>query len=55
MPRRRPPVKCHVECAAAAKQPAKPGAKKGAPVLLAQSLDPTLRMDLLKTSEDSDL
>jgi hypothetical protein len=35
----------------AAKQPAKPGAKKG-PVLLAQSLDPTLRMDLLKTSED---
>lgn len=36
----------------AAKQPAKPGAKKGTPVLLAQSLDPTLRMDLLKTSED---
>ena len=37
---------------AAAKQPAKPGVKKGAPVLLAQSLDPTLRLDLLKTSED---
>lgn len=37
---------------AAAKQPAKPGAKKGAPVLLAQSLDPTLRLDLLKTSEE---
>jgi hypothetical protein len=36
----------------AAKQPAKPGAKKGAPVLLAQSLDPTLRLDLLKTSEE---
>jgi len=35
----------------ATKQTAKPGAKKG-PVLLAQSLDPTLRMDLLKTSED---
>lgn len=35
----------------AAKQPAKPGAKKG-PVLLAQSLDPTLRLDLLKSSED---
>jgi hypothetical protein len=35
----------------AASQPAKPGAKKG-PVLLAQSLDPTLRLDLLKSSED---
>jgi hypothetical protein len=35
----------------AAKSPAKPGTKKG-PVLLAQSLDPTLRLDLLKTSED---
>ena len=34
------------------RQPAKPGAKKGAPVLLAQSLDPTLRLDLLKTSEE---
>jgi len=36
----------------ATKQPAKPGAKKSGPVLLAQSLDPTLRLDLLKSSED---
>jgi hypothetical protein len=33
-------------------KPAKPGAKKGGTVLLAQSLDPTLRVDLLKSSED---
>lgn len=38
--------------APATKQPAKPGAKKGGPVLLAQSLDPTLRLDFLKTSEE---
>ena len=30
----------------------KPGAKKNAPVQLAQSLDPTLRVDMLKASED---
>lgn len=35
-----------------ANKPAKPGAKKSGPVLLAQSLDPTLRVDLLKSSED---
>jgi len=37
---------------AAANKPAKPGGKKSGPVLLAQSLDPTLRLDLLKSSED---
>jgi hypothetical protein len=37
---------------AAAKKPSKPGARKTGPVLLAQSLDPTLRFDLLKSSED---
>ena len=31
---------------------AKPGAHKAGPVVLAQSLDPTLRLDLLKSSED---
>jgi hypothetical protein len=36
----------------AAPKTAKPGLRKGAPVLLAQSLDPTLRLDLLKSSED---
>jgi len=36
----------------AAKTLGKPGARKTGPVVLAQSLDPTLRMDLLKTSED---
>jgi len=36
----------------ASKQPGKPGAKTKGPVLLAQSLDPTLRLDLLKSSED---
>ena len=36
----------------AAKSLAKPGARKTGPVVLAQSLDPTLRMDLLKTSEE---
>jgi hypothetical protein len=36
----------------ATKQSAKSGAKKSGPVLLAQSLDPTLRLDLLKSSED---
>jgi len=33
-------------------KPAKPGAKKSGPIQLAQSLDPTLRTDMLKTSED---
>jgi hypothetical protein len=37
---------------AAAKVSGKAGAHKTGPVVLAQSLDPTLRMDLLKTSED---
>ena len=36
----------------AAKPPSKTGARKTGPVMLAQSLDPTLRVDLLKTSED---
>jgi hypothetical protein len=35
-----------------ANKPTKAAAKKGGTVLLAQSLDPTLRMDLLKSSED---
>lgn len=38
--------------ASSANKPAKPGTKKSGPVLLAQSLDPTLRVDLLKSSED---
>ena len=38
--------------AASASKPAKPAAKKGGSVLLAQSLDPSLRVDLLKSSED---
>jgi hypothetical protein len=37
---------------AAGQKPAKPGARKGATILLAQSLDPTLRLDVLKSSED---
>lgn len=37
---------------AAGKKLGKAGAKKSGPVLLAQSLDPTVRMDLLKSSED---
>ncbi|HZD30302.1 MAG TPA: hypothetical protein VE779_01445 [Candidatus Angelobacter sp.] len=37
---------------AEAKKPAKPSARKPGPVLLAQSLDPTLRLDLLNSSED---
>jgi hypothetical protein len=36
----------------AAKTLGKPAARKTGPVGLAQSLDPTLRVDLLKTSED---
>ena len=36
----------------AAKPTSKTGARKTGPVMLAQSLDPTLRVDLLKTSED---
>jgi len=36
----------------AAKTPGKTGARKSGPVVLAQSLDPTLRLDLLKSSED---
>jgi hypothetical protein len=35
-----------------AKTSGKPGERKTGPIVLAQSLDPTLRMDLLKTSED---
>ena len=35
-----------------AQKTAKPGARKGANSVLAQSLDPTLRLDLLKSSED---
>ena len=35
-----------------AKTSGKGGARRTGPVILAQSLDPTLRMDLLKTSED---
>jgi hypothetical protein len=35
-----------------AKKPATPGTNKSGPVLLAQSLDPTLRVDFLKSSED---
>jgi len=36
----------------AAQKPGKPAARKGANVVLAQSLDPTLRFDLLKSSEE---
>ena len=36
----------------AVRKTGKPGARKAGPVLLAQSLDPTLRLDLLKSSED---
>lgn len=36
----------------AAKTLGKPAARKTGPVVLAQSLDPTLRVDLLKTSEN---
>jgi hypothetical protein len=36
----------------AAQKPGKPGARKAANVVLAQSLDPTLRLDVLKSSED---
>ena len=36
----------------AAKTLGKPAARRTGPVVLAQSLDPTLRVDLLKTSED---
>ena len=37
---------------AAAQKPGKTGAPKGMNVLVAQSLDPTLRLDVLKSSED---
>ncbi len=37
---------------AASQKPSKTGARKGGNVLLAQSLDPTLRLDVLKSSED---
>jgi hypothetical protein len=37
---------------AASQKPGKTGARKGGNVLLAQSLDPTLRLDVLKSSED---
>ncbi len=37
---------------AAAQKPGKTGARKGVNVLVAQSLDPTLRLDVLKSSED---
>jgi hypothetical protein len=37
---------------AAAQKPGNTGARKGGNVLLAQSLDPTLRLDVLKSSED---
>jgi len=36
----------------AAQKPGKPGARKGGNGVLAQSLDPTLRLDVLKSSED---
>ena len=36
----------------AAQKPGKTGARKGMNVLVAQSLDPTLRLDVLKSSED---
>jgi len=35
-----------------AQKPGKPGARKGTNSVLAQSLDPTLRLDVLKSSED---
>ena len=35
-----------------AQRPGTAGARRGGPLLLAQSLDPTLRFDLLKSSED---
>jgi hypothetical protein len=38
--------------APSAAKPVKPGAKKSGPIMLAQSLDPTLRTDVLKSSED---
>ncbi len=37
---------------AGAQKSVKPGARKGGNVVLAQSLDPTLRLDVLKSSED---
>jgi hypothetical protein len=45
------PAATTTSAALPAASPAKPGTRKG-PVLLAQSLDPTLRLDLLKSSED---
>jgi hypothetical protein len=45
-----PPAKTGISPAPS--KPAKPGTKKSGPVLLAESLDPTLRLDLLKSSED---
>jgi hypothetical protein len=47
-----PTTKSPTLSTAAAKTAGKPGTRKSAPVMLAQSLDPTLRTDLLKTSED---
>ena len=47
-----PATKVATAVTSAAKSLAKPGARKTGPVVLAQSLDPTLRVDLLKTSED---
>ena len=38
--------------AGAAQKPGNTGARKGGNILLAQSLDPTLRLDVLKSSED---
>ncbi len=37
---------------AAARKPGSQGGRKGGPPVLAQTLDPTLRFDLLKTSEE---
>jgi hypothetical protein len=45
-------TKTATPASAAGKTTTKSGARKTAPVLLANSLDPTLRMDLLKSSED---
>jgi hypothetical protein len=47
-----PATKTAASSSAASAAAKKPGTRKSGPVLLAQSLDPTLRFDLLKSSED---
>jgi len=47
-----PPATATSSSSATAKTSSRPGARKTGPVVLAQSLDPTVRIDLLKSSED---